>query len=68
MVALFQLGFANASVDFNGNNLLRESIFHDNLVDLRIEMVENKNSLWNHAERVYWHLALSKNIMLDYDN
>ena len=30
--------------------------------------VENRNFLWDHAEHVYWHLALPKNIMLDYDN
>ena len=31
-------------------------------------MVENRNFLWDHAEHVYWHLALPENIMLDYDS
>ena len=54
--------------NFLSNNLLRESFFMDNLVDVGIATVENRNFLWDHTEHIYCHLALPKNIMLDYDN
>ena len=49
-----------------GNNLLRESFFMDNLVDVGIATVENRNFLCHSAEHVY--LSLPKNITLDIDN
>ena len=43
----------------------------DNLVDVGIATVEIRNFLWDHAEHVYWRLALPKNYhagLMNYDN